>query len=251
MAAASSPRAHIEVVGVGVIEAHPFFRTHLAGPDWPDGTHHAGLRPHTSKIWNVERAPRGWVVWSASRHYAPVALVENEVARVDGVGFKLRPSQDPLAVARMHIRGLDVIDTAWPLSEEAPRRLAVHQGRLVELHIASAEASTAPPHAVVDFVLGVWRWFAVPAQFTVPLRFLVDAGVSSPVPSLDVDAWDVALDGTLRGTLHGAALGAYGTLSRRAMPLDTGAPLFPGVVDGFFPERVREWRELEEQVAML
>jgi hypothetical protein len=242
-----TPRAHIEVVGVGVIEANPFFRMHLAGPDWPDGTHHAALRRHTWKIWNVERAPRGWVVWSASRHYAPIALVDNEVARVDGIGFKLRLSQDPLARVRMELRDLQIIDTAWPLSVEAPRRLAVHKGRLVELHVAPADVSTPPDDAVVDFVIGVWRWSAVPARFTVPLRFLVDAGVTSPVPAMDIDAWDVALD----GSLHGTALGAHGTLSTRAHPLATGEPLFPGVVEGFFPERVREWRELEEQVAML
>jgi hypothetical protein len=241
-----TPRAHIEVVGVGVVEAHPFFRTHLAAADWPDGTHHAALRPHAWKIWNIERsAQSGWVAWSSYRPYAPIALDEREPIRLGGVAFKLRPSSEPLAIARMHVRDLAIIDTAWPLSMEAPRRLAVHEGHLVELQATPAQ--NAPPEPALDtFVIGAWRWSALPAVFSVPLRWLVDAGVSSPVPAREVDAWDVALDGTLRRV----ALGTYGLLSPRDAQVALGEPLFPGVVEGFFPERVREWRALEEEVAL-
>ncbi|MND07366.1 hypothetical protein D3C83_292810 [compost metagenome] len=52
--------------------------------------------------------------------------------------------------------------------------------------------------------------------------------------------------------LHDAPLGRYGTLSRRDGHLQHKRDaLYAGIVAGLLPERVREWRDLEEQVAML
>lgn len=240
-------RAILEI-GDATLEANPFARMYFSPLWWPDGRRHRQTQRDTDRPFTIEREPAGWIARNEQKR---VVLVEDEPVHFHALTITLRRASAPLVRAYVGAKlgKVALIDAPWTLSDRAPRRLGVVDGALVELISEQSHADMRSFDIVRARIhYGKQRWVAIDTRCEVPLRWLVEAGVTAPVEAHQVAETVVDLDGNIRRIPMapdelGRASWGYPELRRGF--------IHAGVVLGFFPDRVREWRELEEQVAAM
>jgi hypothetical protein len=235
-------RAAIDIAGVGTLEANPFARIAFSRGRLPDGTFHKETLQFINSRWTLEREATGWVARDGRRDRGPVHLEPNTPRSMQQLTVTLRPLDLPLVVVRARLGEVALIDVPW---RGCARRLGIHRGRLVEC--AQRVRPLEPPVAELEGAV------AYAARAEIPLLWLLDAGVrldpdALAEPGEGVAAETVVVD--LDGNLRVISLGDEDIVARGPRVRLDAVSLHPGLVEGMFPERVAEWRNLEEQAAI-